>query len=95
MNMKETKVLFNNQLAGQQIMIGNETLKRVEIYIYLGQTVSANPAHDREIKRRIGMGWTAYRKQHRDIVNNNLPLSLKRKVYNQCILPVITYGSET
>ncbi len=27
--------------------------------------------------------------------NNNLPLSLKRKVYNQCILPILTYGSET
>ncbi len=28
-------------------------------------------------------------------MNSNLPLSLKRKVYNQCILPVLTYGSET
>ncbi len=27
-------------------------------------------------------------------MNSNLPLSLKRKVYNQCILPVLTYGSE-
>ncbi|KAG1667211.1 hypothetical protein GQR58_018568 [Nymphon striatum] len=25
----------------------------------------------------------------------NLPLCLKRKVYDQCILPVLTYGSET
>ncbi len=25
----------------------------------------------------------------------SLPLSLKRKVYNQCILPVLTYGSES
>ncbi len=28
-------------------------------------------------------------------MNSNLPLSLKRKVYNQCILAVLTYGSET
>ncbi len=28
-------------------------------------------------------------------MNSNLPLSLKRKIYNQCILPVLTYGSET
>ncbi len=28
-------------------------------------------------------------------MNSNFPLSLKRKVYNQCILPVLTYGSET
>ncbi len=28
-------------------------------------------------------------------MNSNLPLSLKRKVYNQCVLPVLTYVSET
>ncbi len=28
-------------------------------------------------------------------MNSNLPISLKRKVYNQCILPVLTYGSGT
>ncbi len=28
-------------------------------------------------------------------MNSNFPLSLKRKVYNQCTLPVLTYGSET
>ncbi len=47
MNMKKTNVMVNNQLAGQQIMIYNETLEREEEYIYLGYTVSANPAHDR------------------------------------------------
>ncbi len=29
------------------------------------------------------------------VMNSNLPLSLKRKVYNQCVLPVLTYGSES
>ncbi len=28
-------------------------------------------------------------------MNSNLPLSLKRKVYDRYILPVLTYGSET
>ncbi len=74
-------------------MTGKKTLERVDEYIYLGQTVSTNPVFNREIKRRIGMGWTAFRK-HGDIVNSNLPLSLKRKVCNQCILPVLTYGLE-
>ncbi len=47
-----------------------------------------------EIKRRTGMAWTAFGK-HGDIMNSNLPLSVKRKIYNQCILPVLTCGSET
>ncbi len=87
MNMKKTKVKFNNQLAEQQIMIESGR-------IHILGTNSANPAHDRKIKGRIGIKWTAFGKQG-DIMNSNLPLSLKKKVYNQCILPVLTYGSET
>ncbi len=60
----------------------------------MGQTVGANPAHEKEIKKRIGMGWNTLGKLG-DIMNSNLPLSLKRRVYNQCVLPVLTYGSET
>ena len=40
------------------------------------------------------MGWSAFGRQH-NVWESNLTLSLKRKVYNQCILPVLTYGSET
>ncbi len=74
-------------------MILNEGLELVEEYTYLGQMVSANPAHEKEI-RRIGMGWSAVGKQN-IVMNSNLPFSLKRKVYKQCILLVLTYGSET
>ncbi len=75
-------------------MIGNEALELVEEYTYFGQMVSANPTHEKEIRRRIGMGWSASGKENL-VRNSNLPLSLKRKVYNHCILPVLTYGSET
>ncbi len=94
MNMKKIKVMFNNQLAGQQIMIGNETLERVEEYIYYGQTVGANPAHDKEIKKKMGVGWSAFGKLY-DIMTGSLPLYLKGKVYNHCVLPILTYGLET
>ncbi len=94
MNMKKTKIMYNKHLTGRQIMIGNEALELVKEYKYLGQMVRANPAHEKEIKRRIGMGWSAFGKQNL-VMNSNLPLSLKRKVYNQCILLVLMYGSET
>ncbi len=29
------------------------------------------------------------------LCNKNIPMSLRRKVYNQCVLPTMTYGSET
>ncbi len=40
------------------------------------------------------MRWSVYGK-HGDIMKNNLTLSLKKNIYNQCILQLLTYGSET
>ncbi len=94
MNMKKTKIMYNKHLIGRQIMIVNEALELAEEYTYLRRMVSANPTHAKEIRRRIGMRWIAFGKQNL-VLNSNLPLSLKRKVYNQCILPVLTYRSET
>uniref|UniRef100_A0A224Z1G1 Tick transposon n=1 Tax=Rhipicephalus zambeziensis TaxID=60191 RepID=A0A224Z1G1_9ACAR len=34
------------------------------------------------------MGWSTFGK-HYQIMNDSLPLSIKRKVYNSCILPVL------
>ena len=94
MNRKKTKVMFNSFIQPQQIKIDDEAIEVVEDYIYLGQNIKASYDHSREIKRRIGMGWSAFGKLN-SIMNSKLPLSLKRKVYNQCVLPVLIYGSET
>lgn len=39
-------------------MIGNETLETVR-YIHLGQTLTVNLTHDKEIKRRMGLDCSA------------------------------------
>ena len=56
--------------------------------------MTADPDHETEIIRRIRMGWGAFGR-HSQIMNSRLPLSLKRNVYNSCVLPVLTYGAET
>ncbi len=74
-------------------MIVKETIQIGRVHI-LKQTVCPNPAHDKEMKRITVMGWRAFRK-HGDVMNCNLPLSLKRKVHNRRVLPVLRHGSET
>ncbi len=54
----------------------------------------ANSAHEKETKRTIGMGWCTLG-IHGDIMRSNLPLFFKRKVCNHCVLPLLTYSSET
>ena len=43
----------------------------------------------KKIKTGVKMGWSDIGRQHNIIKYN--PLSLKRKMYNQYILPAITY----
>ncbi len=92
-DMKKTKVIYNKHLIRRQIMIGNEALELAEEDTYIGQMVSTNPEHEKEIRKRIEMR-SAFDKQNL-VMNRYLPLSLKRNIHNQSILPVLTYGSET
>ena len=92
MNISKTKIMVEDNTP---IYVNNTQIENVESYVYLGQRFSLRDKNqDKEILRRITAGWTAYAK-HRDIVKSNFAICLKRKVYNSCVLPAMTYGAET
>lgn len=97
LNFQKTKYMTNerDEQEEQDIEMGENQVQRVESYIYLGQTLTIGKGNQQiEIDRRIRQGWAAYGKL-KDIFEMNIPLQLKRQLYNQCILPVVTYGAET
>ena len=47
-----------------------------------------------EIKRRKQLGWAAFGKLS-CVLKSKIPQSLKTKVFNQCVLPAMTYACET
>ena len=47
-----------------------------------------------EKKRRIGLAWAAFGKL-RLIFKSKMNSSLKREVFDTCVLPVLTNGAET
>ena len=63
-------------------------------FLYLSQTITITPDKEIEIQRQIALEWQAFGRAN-SVLTSKLPISLKRKVYNQCILPVMTRGSET
>ncbi|RVE40503.1 hypothetical protein evm_014848 [Chilo suppressalis] len=95
MNMEKTKIMSNAHVLPAPVKIGNTTLEVVDCYVYLGQTVQLGRSNfEKEISRRIQLGWAAFGKL-RKIFASKLPQCLKTKVFDQCVLPVMTYGSET
>ena len=47
-----------------------------------------------EILSRTKLGWQAFRKMN-TIFKSNMPICLKRKVFNQWVLLALVYGCET
>ena len=48
-----------------------------------------------EVLIRIKAGWSVFGKHREIFLDWHLPISLKRKVFNQCVLPAMTYGRQT
>jgi len=47
-----------------------------------------------EVNRRYKMAWSSFERLH-FIFKSKLPMCLKLKVYNQCVLPMMMHGCET
>ncbi|PZC82734.1 hypothetical protein B5X24_HaOG209832 [Helicoverpa armigera] len=95
MNLDKTKVMFNEHVLPEPIAIHGAVLEVVRKYVYLGQTLQLGRNNfEDEVNRRIQLGWAAFGKLRR-VLTSSIPQCLKTKVFNQCVLPVMTYGAET
>ena len=94
MHKGKTRVMSNDKAQQRVIRVDNKALEVVEEYNYLGQILKLTRDNEHEIKRRITLGWKAFGRQSK-IMKSSLPICLKRKIYNQCVLPTMISGSET
>lgn len=84
-----------NEVPSQIIQVEGPEIELVEIHIYIGHEIKINKDNQTcELLRRITLEWTAYGRSQ-DIFKTDMPISLKSKAFNQCVLPVLTYGAET
>ena len=92
--MRKTKIMAGTTRTTKAVYVNGIKLDQVD-YVYLGQRFTLiEKNQDNEIRRRIKAGWQAYGTRS-IIMKGTLPTCLKRKVFNQCILPAMTYGAET
>lgn len=93
-NFNKTEYL-TNLVVSEEITAEGNPIKQASSYKYLGHEICIGRDNQTcEIKRRIGLTWAAFGKL-KYIWKSNIPVCLKRKVFNQCVLPVLTYGAET
>ena len=94
-NRTKTKLMINDNISATPVKHEDSEIEFTTEYIYLGQKISLQePNQASDIKRRAQLGWVAFGKLH-TIMRSNLPMSMKKKVFNQCVVPTMTYACET
>ena len=90
----KTKFITNYN-TDEKIFIEGIEIEKVESYKYLGQMISTENRTLEEVLTRIKTGWSVFYKYKEIFLDKDLPMSLKRKAYNQCVIPTLSYGSQT
>lgn len=93
MNATKTKLMTN--ALEVDIQVNDKRLEFVNEYIYLGQTITFKDQTTKEINTRIAQGWKKYWSLKEIFKGKDYNLNIKRKTFNTCILPCLTYGCET
>lgn len=93
MNITKTKLMTNSEI--RPIEIDGQKVEYVDEYCYLGQIISPKDQTTKEINKRIANGWKKYWSLKEVVKAKEHNMATKRKVFNTCILPCITYGCET
>ncbi|CAG9826656.1 unnamed protein product [Diabrotica balteata] len=91
-----SKTQFMTDLVhNKNISVEDKDIEPVDSYKYLGHEIRISRDNQTiELKRRINLAWAAFGKI-KNIFRSTIPMCLKRKVINQFIFPVMTYGAET
>ena len=76
------------------ITIGQEAIRKVEQFQYLGSVVTADARCTTEIKRRIGIAKSAFRKMTRLLTNSHLTMNTKKRAVKTYIWSTLLYGCE-
>ena len=77
------------------IRINGAEIEEVTNYKYLGQTTAVENRTKQEVSIRIKSGQSVFGKYREILLDRHLPMSLKRKVFNQCVFPAMTCGCQT
>ena len=93
MNAEKTKIMTNR--TKETITVRENTIEYVDEYIYLGQIISPSNLMAKEIDKRVANAWKRYWSLKEVMKNEELAMRVKSKLFNSCILPILTYGCQT
>ena len=88
-------MVFNDHVNKSTITRDGKIIEEVDSYAYLGKTLTRDGDLLPEIGRRIALGWAAFGTVDNVMRSRKASMKIKRKIHDEYILPVMTYGYET
>ena len=96
MHLGKTKVMCNKHVKKVNVIVDGKKIQKVDSYVYIGKMVNKDPDQiQKKLKRESDRGGVHSVKLDSIMRDKNVLMRLKRKAFNECILPVMTYGCET
>ena len=83
-----------NETPDCRITIGQEVIRKVEQFQYLGSVVTADARCTTEIKRRIGIAKSAFRKISHLLTNRHLTMNTRKRAVKTYVWSTLLYGCE-
>ena len=77
------------------IQMNNSSIEAVTEFIYLGSKITSDCSSSEDIDRRIRLAFGSFGRLHKVWRSSKIRNTTKIRVLNTCILPILTYASET
>ena len=97
----KTKILHNS--IGYGVGATSAKLRSMEIEIlrgcqnamYLGRMLKPTDMQNEELKNRLSRAWAKFNFHKSDLVNDQLPIGLRLKLFDATVTPTLLFGSGT
>ena len=77
-----------------KVKLGEEEIKNVTTFKYLGSMFDAEGGSTTYCKNRVRLAWNKLREVTGVICDKKVPVKLKHKIYKTVIKPTMTYGAD-
>ena len=96
LNCKKTECMVVSKQTGVNchLEIGNEKIKQVKSFKYLGSIITEDGKCEKEIKSRIAMAKEAFQRLKPILVSGSLSLDTKKRILQCYVYSILLYGSE-
>ena len=86
---KTEYLCINGGNDDETVKMEDTKVPRVKEFKYLGSTVQENGGCEREVKKRVQVGWNGWRRVSGVICDKRLPVRVKGKVYSSVVRPAM------